>query len=486
MMKKIYILLFVLTLTVQLNAQQIGMFSHYFYKPMVYNPAFTGTTNDGTNAMIISRSQWTDFKNSPQLNVFSLDGNIMDKKVGLGLNIISDRKGLNNRIGGNVFYSYRLNINDDMHLLFGASAGVFDQRIDFTNALVENNTDPTLFSTVEHKTTFDGNAGLAFVWKGLEFGASVPQIIGNKVNYVDNENVRSYYAQARHYLGSLKYKFMLNEEKGMSVTPLALVRFVPNTPFQYDGSVTFDWQEKFWIGATYKSDYAVGANAGFCIHKQFYVGYSYDFIIGSISNYAGTSHEIMVNFKFGKAKKSEEPVKKDEAAKILENAAYVKRMDSLQTQLAESNNKIKELSDKLDQQAQNQDQLKTQVQNTPVVGNQNSDVVTQPSNAQRSNEGGILFVTNKKTEFTDINNKSTPTKGFYVVIGTYFYQDLAIAEANRFKAKGYKTTDWVYSGPKGYNYIFMFKTTTKEEAVEKLKIAREAGVKDAWVQIMED
>jgi uncharacterized protein YebE (UPF0316 family) len=61
-----------------------------------------------------------------------------------------------------------------------------------------------------------------------------------------------------------------------------------------------------------------------------------------------------------------------------------------------------------------------------------------------------------------------------------------MAEAKRFRAKGYSTTDWVYSGPKGFNYIFMFKTATKEEAVNKLKTAREAGVKDAWVQIMED
>jgi type IX secretion system PorP/SprF family membrane protein len=484
-MKKVYFIFSLLVVGGAANAQQIGMFSHYFYKPMVYNPAFTGAS-DGTNAMIISRSQWTDFKNSPQLNVFSLDGNLMENKVGVGLNIISDRKGLSNRIGGNVFYSYRLNINEDMYLRFGVSAGVFDQSIDYTKAQVENSADPTLFGSVEHKTTFDGNAGLLFGWKGLEFGAAVPQLIGNKVNYVDNENVRAYYSQARHYMGSLKYKFFINKEKGISIAPLGLVRFIPNTPFQYDGNINFDWQDKFWIGATYKSDYAVGANVGFCVHKQFYVGYSYDFIIGSIANYAGTSHELMVNFKFGKNKKQEEPVAKAkvEEQKALENAAYVKRMDSLQTQLAESNKKMQELADKLEQQAKMQAQAPANPSNTAVAGNQNATVTE--GNPNRKSEDGILFVTNKKTEFKDVNNNSTPGKGFYVVIGTYFYQDLAMAEAKRFRAKGYSTTDWVYSGPKGYNYIFMYKTATKEEAISKLKLAKEAGVKDAWVQIMED
>jgi hypothetical protein len=254
-----------------------------------------------------------------------------------------------------------------------------------------------------------------------------------------------------------------------------LVRFIPNTPFQYDGNLNFDWQDKFWIGATYKSDYAVGANVGFCVHKQLYVGYSYDFIIGNIGKYSGMAHEIMVNFKFGKNKKEE--VATD---KTLENGAYVKRMDSLQTELKESQDKLKELSDKIDQQAK---QSQTQV--NPNVSNENQNAQVSQSNPNKVIENGVLIVTSKKKEFKDLDNKN-PAKGFYVVIGTYNYRDLAIAEAQRFVAKGYKTTDWVYSGPKTYNYIFMFKTATKEEALQKLKVAIDAGVKDAWIQELTD
>ncbi|MDP1744536.1 MAG: type IX secretion system membrane protein PorP/SprF, partial [Bacteroidota bacterium] len=279
------------------GAQQIGMYSHYFYKPLVYNPAFTGSSDD-PNATIISRSQWTDFTNAPQLTVFTVDGNLMDKKVGVGLGLISDRKGITNRVGGHLYYSYRLKLNDDTRLMFGLSAGDIDHTVDFSKELVENSLDPTLYNNSQHKTSFDASLGLAFTWKALEVGAAVPQIIGNKINYVDSTNVRAYYTQARHYMASVKYSFLISEEKGISVAPQALVRFVPQSPFQFDGNINLEWKDKFWIGATYKSDYAVAANVGFCLHKQLCVGYSYDFIIGPIGKYSGMIHEIMVNFKF--------------------------------------------------------------------------------------------------------------------------------------------------------------------------------------------
>ncbi len=493
MRNKYIILLFVL-ISVRLNAQQVGMYSHYFYKPMIYNPAFTGT-DDATNIMVISRSQWTDFRNAPQLNILTLDGTILENKAGLGASVISDKKGLTNRTSGNLFYSYKLKINDETHLLLGASAGVVNQQINFNNALVENNNDPTLFSSNEQKTTFDANAGLGFVWKNLQFGAAVPQLIGNKVNYVDNSNIRSYYSQVRHYMGSLKYKIFISEEKGISVTPLALVRFVPNTPFQYDGNINFDWQNKFWIGATYKSDYAVGANVGFCIHKQLYLGYSYDFIIGSISKYAGTSHELMVNFKFGKNKKSNsEPVvveeEKQEAHK-LENEEYVKRMDSLQKQVQLSNEKINELSKKLEQQQQqtinsnqttnnqgannnSNNQATNQNQNTEAVQNNNSKVL----------DSGVWFVSNESKDFTDEKNKN-PEPAFYVVVGTFYYKDLAQAEAKRFMDKGFQPKI-IFFEPKKYNYIFIGKYMNKEDAIKKAKELQSAGIKDSWVQLIVD
>ncbi|MCE9540098.1 MAG: PorP/SprF family type IX secretion system membrane protein [Bacteroidetes bacterium] len=320
------------------SAQQIGMYSHYFYDPMVYNPAFAGS-GYATNATLISRNQWTGFKGGPKLTLFTLDGSLIAKKVGAGLTLISDRKGISNRTGGNLSYSYRLNINDNAHLRFGLSVGIMNHTLDFSGVFVET-------------TTFDGNAGMVLVWKELEISAAVPQLIGNRVNYVDGDNIRLYYTQSRHIMSSLKYKFYIVKDKGISIAPQGLVRFMPNTPFQFDGNINLDWKDKFWVGATYKSDYAVSANAGFCLYKRFCLGYSYDFIIGNIGKYSGMAHEIMINFKFNERKKVEvvEEVLKENEPQSAENAEYEELIAKMQAKVDESEKKIKELDAKLKDQ----------------------------------------------------------------------------------------------------------------------------------------
>ena len=118
-------------------------------------------------------------------------------------------------------------------------------------------------------------------------------------------------------MSSLKYKFfILPAKKEISISPQVLMRYLPNTPLQYDANVNFDWQNKFWLGATYKSNYAIGLNLGVVLFKQFSIGYSYDYITGSINKYAGLSHEIMLNIKFNK--------KKDKTELERENAEITK------------------------------------------------------------------------------------------------------------------------------------------------------------------
>ena len=450
------------------SAQQIGMYSHYFYKPMAYNPAFTGADDD-PNAMLLSRAQWANFKGAPQLTLFTANGSFMDKKVGLGLSLINDRKGITSRTGGAIYYSYRFSLNDDMNIALGASAGVADQSIDFSKALVETPSDPTLYADAQHKTAFDANAGVLFSWKELKIGAGVPQLFANKlksVNNVDSSNARAYYTHVRHCMASAQYKVLISEDKGMSVTPLALVRIVPGAPLQYDGTVTFEWQDKFWVGATYKSNYAVAANVGFCLHKQLCIGYAYDVIIGNIGKYAGISHEIMVNFKLAKNKKSGGEVQSGQQGNGT-NADYEQQLEQLQTQLDKNQKKLKELSDKLDKQ-ENAPQ-----QTAPSQGNKPGTL---------SSDG--IFVT-KRSDFKDDRGQMA-ANGYYVVVGIFFYRDFADEEVKNFAKKGFKNSSLVYSESKKNNYVFVDRLDTKEEAFAKAKELNAADSSNAWILNLTD
>ena len=514
-------------------SQQIGLFSHYFYKPLFYNPAFTGY-KDETDAMLISRSQWAEFKNPPQLTVFTIDGNLFKKKVCLGLGFSSDRKGITNRISGTLYYAYRLILNDDTRILFGLSFGVLDHTIDFSKAQAESSIDPTLFNYSLHKTSFDGSAGIAFISKGLELGLSVPQILGNKLNYVDTSNLRANYTQARHFMTSVKYKIFINKEKEISIAPQGLVRFLPQAPFQFDGNINIDWKDKFWIGTTYKSNYAIAANVGFCIHKQFYLGYSYDFITGFIGKYSGISHEIMINFKFIK-KNSQEDV-------VIAKSANEDKIDNLKNQLEENQNKIKVLNGKIKKSTtkelvniekgeveegeeeeeegeeekgltetevnpkQQTDENKIKVLNEKIKKSTTKELVniekgegeegeekeekglteTEVNPKQQTDElkpgipdeDGVFVI--KKSDFKDSKNR-IPDKGFYVIVGIFFYRDFAAEEVKKFVKRGFTNTNWLFSESKKNNYIYTQKVENKEAALQKVKEVNSSGAKNAWV-----
>lgn len=329
-MNKIKIILSLLFVLNQYYAQQVGMLNHYFLKPLLYNPAFAGNES-APDLMLLHHNQWTGFTGAPQYNMLSFDLPI--KKMGIGLNALSDKRGLNNRTNVNLSYSYKLQFKENIYLRLGFWAGAVNHSFNYSKINAQNLNDAYLYQSQQSATSFDANAGLVFICKGLEIGAGVPQLANNKIKFKANEqNNRVFYAENRHIITSLAYKFTLSKEKQISLKPQALVRLIQNTPIQYDINLNFMWQNKFWLGAAYKSDYAVGINAGVCLFKRLSIGYSYDYIIGNISKYGGLSHEVMLGFRFIKPKK-EEPVlpttNEDEDDEKLLQAMKAKNLNKL-------------------------------------------------------------------------------------------------------------------------------------------------------------
>jgi type IX secretion system PorP/SprF family membrane protein len=323
-MKRLIFFCCAILLATLLKAQQIGDYTNYFYKPMLYNPAFTGVQKN-INTTAITRMQWTGFSNAPRFNAFTLDGKLSKKKIGLGLIIVSDKQGITGRTGGNALYSYSLGLSKYTRLSFGISFGIMNHSINFAKAEVENTTDPVLAGNSQSKTTIDGSVGLALTGKNIEAGFSIPQLLGNKIKYTAQSGT-AYYQQPSQYLTYLRYKIFLNEEKKISLSPMTLIRYVPHAPFQFDGGLIFDWKKKFSIATIYKSNSAVAVSAGFWVYKHFNVAYSYDMALGNIARYSGQTHELLLSYTFGK---EEEPEKE------VEDSTKVPKMKDLNTLLLE-------------------------------------------------------------------------------------------------------------------------------------------------------
>ncbi len=285
------------SVTGSVDAQQLPLYSQYYFNTFLYNPATTGITGE-TNAYLIHRRQWTGMPGGPVTNAFTVDGFMDDKNIGLGLSIFNDVQDISERLGIYTSYAYRLKLNEDMNLRFGLSVGFLDNRIDFSKAVVKDAGDPMMFSQLQRKSALDASVGVSFNWKDLHAGISVPQLIGQRMEF-NSYDTRSFYQLNRHYIGTVSYRYVFNEEQQLAIEPMVLVRWLPNTPFQYDINALGSWKKMFWLGVSYRSNYAVGINARVKLFGNLSAGYAYDLIITPLKTSAGISHEFMLGYRFG-------------------------------------------------------------------------------------------------------------------------------------------------------------------------------------------
>jgi len=428
------------------RAQQVSLYDHYFYNPILYNPAFTGDKGN-TNIMLLSRAQWTGFDGALKLNMVAADGNIFNKKAGIGAVFISDKKGINERIGGSILFSYKIIISDDSHLRFGTAFRFLSHKMDFSKSVVKDVFDPTILLKQESTTNFDGNVGVSFTWRDLQVGVGVDQILKNKASFLNEAGTDISYTQSYHFMNSIKYRVSVMKDKNISVIPQALVRVVPNAPLQYEASAILDWDKKFWVGAGYKNEYAISVNAGISLLKRFDIGYSYDIITSDIGQYSGISHELMLNIKFPNAKKKEkkERVKKEK----------------------------KEEVDEPIEEEEIEEPIEEEEKEEPKEESKYSKVV----------EDGVTIITNPVEDFKDVD-LHLPEKGVYIVVGSFMERDFAKKYVKTIKAKGFPNTDWVYSEESKYNYVYTYKFETKEQALTKLEESRLKATKGAWLLVL--
>lgn len=464
-MKKILTAVICILLFSTAKAQQIPFYSQYYINPFIYNPSMTGF-GENINAYLIHRSQWKDIPGSPVTNALTIDGPVNGKNIGLGLSFFNDVTDIIERTGIYSSYSYRIPVNDDSRVLFGLSLGILDHRINFEKISAKDVADPVIVAESQRKAVADATFGVSYLWKDLEVGLAIPQLLGNSVRFPETQ-ARAYYNFSRHFLGSVKYTYMINEEKGMSVYPLALVRYTPGAPFQFDGNAVFNWQKMGWAAISYKHDYAIGVNIGIRIKENLSVGYSYDVITGSLKSAAVSGHEILLGYRFssGGGGAAHDPAKEQE-------------LSELQNRLTASEAEIERLNTEV--AALKTSGEATKEEEAPATG----DGSTQEAQSNVTNEisdGSIRK--GLSLDFED-ENENMAVKGDYIVVGSFKNKENAYKSKAKYVAEEFSDAKVVYNTRIGFYNVYVSNPPTSEAAVEELSKVR-AVKPDAWILRLE-
>ena len=120
-MKKFYITSVIFALVLAANAQQLPLYSNYFFTPYMYNPAMSGL-NGSTEVAIINRRQWTGVQGAPTTSAIAANGNLNEMKFGWSAYAFSDRTDIVSRTGVYGAYAYHLKFSEKNSISLGMSA----------------------------------------------------------------------------------------------------------------------------------------------------------------------------------------------------------------------------------------------------------------------------------------------------------------------------------------------------------------------------
>jgi type IX secretion system PorP/SprF family membrane protein len=281
-------------LSYSLSGQLTPVTNQYVLNPLTINPAFAGSRG-ALNIAAFYRRQWVGITGAPETMTFSMDAPLNDEKIGLGLIIVNDKIGVTKETQFMSNYAYKIKIKDGV-LSFGLGAGIITTNTAWSDLTVQDPGDEIYLVDSRVFIVPDFNFGIYYSYKNYFAGLSIPKLLGYQFNYDKNKYTLLVNPGQYYYLFNTGYVFNLTSK--MKFFPSTLVTFSPGEKILYDINAHFNFSDRLWVGASYRSNRSVAGLLQFSLNNQLRVAYTYDFDIGRLGRYSNGSHEIMLRYEF--------------------------------------------------------------------------------------------------------------------------------------------------------------------------------------------
>ncbi|MEM9024515.1 MAG: type IX secretion system membrane protein PorP/SprF [Bacteroidota bacterium] len=309
-MRRIFIIGVMIFACAQVEAQQIYQFSQYIFNDFLLNPAVAGS-KPYFDAKAVNRNQWTGVQDAPRTFTLGVHGPIYKDQMGVGGYLYSDVAGPTRRSGFQVSYAYHLTIKEGIRLGLGASFGLIHFATDGGKITLNTPDDVALSDGFMSVIKPDASAGLHLYHEKWYFSFSTAQLLGGKLQFFDDFSGTDNQLE-RHFLASGAYRF--NVWRELDVEPMAMVRYVPGVPVLFDPGARVIYQDRVWLGGSYRIDTETNADAasimlGYMFQNHLMLSYSYDIGTSNISRFGDGAHELVLGIRFreGRAQRTAAP-----------------------------------------------------------------------------------------------------------------------------------------------------------------------------------
>lgn len=296
---KYIVLLLCLGLGIFAEAQNDVKLSNFAFTPLVYNPAYAGSSG-GYNINGFYSSQWVGFEGAPETIMLTGHSKIGFSNVGVGFDIISDKIGASseNKVAGNAAYHFKISRNWSVSA--GIKFGLVNYAIDYTLLSIR---DPNEFGSPLgdlSKTSLIFGTGVYIHRNNFFIGASIPNFLPTE--YLDNFSNTIANTSPNYFL-TAGYKIEL--DRNIYLQPTVLTRLAQGAPYSALVAFNLDWEDKFFANVNYEHNVSAGAFAGVRITDRIMAGYSYDASTRAFSQYNSGIHSFMINFRSGERERAD-------------------------------------------------------------------------------------------------------------------------------------------------------------------------------------
>ncbi len=296
--------------------------TQYVFNNYLLNPALSGI-DSYIDLKAGYRKQWSGLEGAPStqyvslsvplgeefvrssINSFSGDGdNPLSRSLvnsytaaephhGVGLIAMTDKAGLLRQSKLNFTYAYHLGLTNEVNLSVGVSAGLNFLTFNAADIKAETIVDPLFGADYNNKFRSDVGLGLWLYSPKFFIGASAKQLLGNTTVIDDSQVVaRAYQRPTIH--AAAGYKIFLGED--IALIPSLLATYRVDSPTAIDVNMKLAYQDKFWVGTSYRNNDSISMLAGFSFASFMNLSYSYDISTSALRSVNNGTHEIVLGF----------------------------------------------------------------------------------------------------------------------------------------------------------------------------------------------
>ncbi len=287
------------------HAQQSAQLSQYLLNPIVINPAIAGAESY-MDVTLAYRNQWTGLTGAPRTGTLTFNGplnalfnggtyNGEGSHAGIGAMVYSDKAGPISRSGYFGNFAYHIQVSNKWYVSLGAFIGRTQFSFDDSDVqFVQNPNDPLVQSV--SVSNYDMSVG-TFVYSDTFFaGFSANQIFGQEIPLESAQGTLATGSINTNYNLLAGGRFSLS--KTLQLVPSVLLKKEDNTPLQWDLNTKAVFNNKFWVGASYRNEESIYFLAGIQFWEAFAISYSYDYPFSRIVGFQSGSHEIVLSYRF--------------------------------------------------------------------------------------------------------------------------------------------------------------------------------------------